>query len=151
MMRHRSGEADHLTVNENGRVDEYVRQMLTAFEGVVVDVEIARLQRIHRNKIRTGLEGSLHRPQLHWDELRLGNHIAVSVEQRGRCVACLAHDGRIGGPNELRTHLARRSDQPLADHGVVDRIEFVRKALGGFGTCVRHDQGTSFRRTRLPA
>ena len=128
-MRDRGAEADHAAGDEDRREDEHVGDVLAALERVVVDQEVALLQRLDRVALQAGAQGLADRPELHRDELGLRHRVAVPVHQAGRAVARLAQDGRIGRADQLHAHLARRRDQRLADDGLVDRAEVGHDAL----------------------
>ena len=129
MVRRRAREGDELALVEDRRIDEYVLQVLAAAVGIVIDVEVAFTQRVHRMHGGASTEDLRHRPELHGYQLGLGDDVALPIEQRGRRVLSLAHDVGVGGSHQLGAHLARGGDQALADHGVIDRIELHR--LGG--------------------
>ena len=99
--------------------------MLSAFERIVVDVEVALFERLDWEQLGAGTKCSGHRAELHGNKFCLGDDVAVAVQQRGRGVARFAHDGRVGRANELGPHFARRGDQSLADDRVIDGIEHV--------------------------
>ena len=135
MVRHRGTEAHDPSADEDRREDEDIGDVLAALKGVVVDQKIAFLQRFDRMAFQTGAQGLADRAELHGNELGLRDGVSVAVHESRRAVACFAQDGRIGRADELDAHLAGRSDQCLADHGVVDGAE-----AGAHG---------SFRRIRL--
>ena len=92
-----------------------------------------------------GAQGLADRPELHRDQLGLRHRVAVAVHQAGRAVARLAQDGRVGRADQLHAHLARRGDQRLADHGVVDRAETVVMPLSAGSDCPTHRGSPSSR------
>ena len=129
MVRHRGAEADDPAGDEDRREDEDVRDVLSALERVVVDQEVAFLQRLDRMALQAGAQGLADRAKLHGNELGLRHRVAVAVHQAGRAVARLAQDGRIGRADQLDAHLARRGDQRLADDGIVDWAQLAHEAL----------------------
>ena len=122
-MRDRGAEADDAAVDEDRREDEHVGDVLAALERVVVDQEVAFLERLDRMAPEAGAQGLADRAQLHRDQLGLRHGVAVAVHQAGRAVARLAQDGRVGRADQLHAHLAGAGDQRLADDGVVDRAQ----------------------------
>jgi hypothetical protein len=129
MMRHRGAEPDDPAADKDRREDEHVRNVLAALERVVVDQEIAFFKRLDRMAFQAGAQGLADRAQLHGNELRLGHRVAVAVHQAGRTVARLAQDGRVGRADQFYAHLARRGDQRLADHGIIDGTQLAHDGL----------------------
>ena len=129
MMRHRGAEAHDPAGDEDRREDEHVGNVLAALERVVVDQEVAFLQRLDRMAFQAGAQRLADRAELHGNELGLGHRVAVAVHQAGRAVARLAQDGRVGRADQLYAHLARRGDQRLADHGIVDGTQLAHGDL----------------------
>ena len=96
MVRHRGAEADDAALHEDRREDEDVGDMLAALEGVVVDEEVAFLQRIDGMTPQAGAQRLADRPELHGNQLGLRHRVAVAIHQARGAVACLAQDGRVG-------------------------------------------------------
>ena len=96
---------------------------MAALEGIIVDVKVPFFELIDGDSLGASGEGRAHRAELHRDQFRLGDDIAVPVQERRRAVARLAHDRRIGRADEFCTHFARRRAERLADHGVIDGVK----------------------------
>ena len=153
MVGDRAGEGDELALDEDRRINEHVLQVLPARVRIVGDIEVTVLKALHRINGSAGAKDLGHRAELHRNELGLRHDVAVAIEERGRCIRRLADDRRIGGANELDSHLARGGDEALADDGVINRIEELgplrqRQSLkhrrpSTLGSCCR------FRRARL--
>lgn len=126
MMCDRRPEAHDPARNEDRREDEDVGDVLAALEWIVIDQEVAFLQRLDGVPLQAGAQRLADRPELHWDELGLRHRVAEAVHQAGRAVARLAQDGGVGRADQLYPHLARARDQRLANYGIVDGIESGR-------------------------
>ena len=129
MVRDPGAEADDPAGDEDRREDEDVGDVLAALERVVVDQEVAFLERLDRMAPQAGAQRLADRAELHGDQLGLGHGVAVAVHQAGRAVARLAQDGRIGGADQLHAHLAGAGDQRLADDGIVEGTELGHAVL----------------------
>ena len=116
-------EAHEAVTEKDGREDEDVGDVLTAMVRVVVDVEIAGLQRLGRIELGASAEGCPDGAELHGNQLRLAHHVAVHIQQGGGAVVRFPHDRRVGRTHELDAHLFRGGDQRLGDDRLVDLIE----------------------------
>ena len=123
MMGDGGAEPDEPLTEEDGREDEHVRHVLSAVVRVVVDVEVARLQRLRWKELRARPERGADGAELHRNELRLAHDVAFDVEQCGRAVVRLAHDRRVRRPHELDSHLLRSGDEGLGDDCLIHLIE----------------------------
>jgi hypothetical protein len=97
--------------------------MLAPAVGIVVDVKVAGLKSLAWALLDASPEDLGHRPQVHRDELGLGDDIALAVEEGGRGILGLAHDVGIGRADELGAHFAGNGDQRVGDHRIINGIE----------------------------
>ena len=107
-------QADQLALVEAGRGDDEVVEVARAHPGIVGDVGVARLHVLQAEVADEVLDGLGHRVDVAGragDGLR--QHAALPVEDAGREVAGLAHDGREGGAQQRLRLLLDHGDQPV--------------------------------------
>ena len=67
MVRHRGAEADDAAVDEDRREDEDVGDVLAALERVVVDQEVAFLERVDGMALEAGAQASRRSARAAWE------------------------------------------------------------------------------------
>ena len=87
-----SGERDQPPVDKDRGIDEYIGQVLAAVVGVIGDVKITGLKFGDGFGLRARSERMADRAELQWDQLRLGDDVALGIEYRCCTVFRFAQD-----------------------------------------------------------
>src|SRR5215208_2022081 len=112
VVRPRDGVAEDLSFVGDGGDEGYVWEVRAARVGVVYGEDISRL----RVAAHDGGDRLRHRPKVDGDVLRLGDHVAFCVEERGRAVAPLLDVRRVGAPDQDRPHLLGYARERARQH-----------------------------------
>ena len=80
--------------------------------------------------VEHGGHGCGHRPEVDGDVLGLHDHLAPGGEQRRRGIAPLLDVGRVGRPDEHRTHLLAGGVQRACEDLELDRIHHAPQLDG---------------------
>ena len=115
MVRAGAGVADDLFADRKRRDERDVRQVRPTRERVVEDEDVARL-RVARDH---GGDRFRHRTEVDGDVLRLGDHAAAGVEERGRAVAPLLD---VGGEALRTSTVPISSAMPERAALITDRV-----------------------------
>ena len=128
-VRRRAGEADQLALVEDRDHDRHVRRVRGAAVGVVVEDDVALVDVVAEDRDHV-LDDLRHRAHEHRRRVRLGQLVALRVEDAGAEVLGLADDRRVGHAVEDAGHLLGDGGEGAADHAHEDRRREARGALG---------------------
>ncbi len=121
-MRGRAREGDELSLPEDRHDDPDVGRVRRALVRVVVRDDVALVDPVEPELADHALDDLRHRAHEHGRRVRLGDLVALGVEEPGAEVLGLADDRRVGDPEEDRAHLLRdrleRSADDAHEHGV---------------------------------
>ena len=105
--------------NENGRHQRNVRQMGAAAVGIVHQHTVAG-RHVH---VFDGVQhGHRHGAQVHRNVLRLGDHAALTVEQRARKILSLLDVGRKRRAAQRHPHLLGNAAEQVLEHFQANRV-----------------------------
>ena len=129
VVRHRAAVRDEGVPVEDGRDHGHVGQVRAAVVGVVQDVRVAGLR--HTLVIVAGdaLDRGGEHAEMGGQGLRLGDRLAVPVEDRGGRVERFLHQRGVGALEEHHLHLVGDRREAAAEHLQGHRIE--RCAVAG--------------------
>ena len=111
------GEAHQLALDEEGLEEGVLGAVQAAPIGVVVEDDVARLERVKRDLLGAGLYQERHPTDHGRAELGAGDHVALGVGQGAGKIEALVEDRRVGRLHEENAHLA--ADR---DHGRIDDV-----------------------------
>ncbi len=120
-------------VGVDGAHDGEVGKVGPAPVGVVDARLLARLE--PAEVVEHGAHAGRHRPQVHRDVLRLGDHLAVRTEHRGRAVRPLLDVGRVGGTPHRDPHLVGDPGEGVTKHLELHRGEWALRSQGAPPGC----------------
>ena len=114
-------EAQQLAVNEERLEEGVLRTVQAAPIGIVVEDDVAVLDRVERDFLRAGLDQQRHAADHRGAELGAGDHVALIVGERAGEIEPLVEDRRVGRLHQQNAHLAadrhhRRIDDVHGDH-----------------------------------
>ena len=109
MMSAVGGKAEVALADEERRHQRDVREMRPAAVGIVQDPRISGAVVLRHH----GGYRLRHRAEVHWDVLRLHDHLPAGIEQGGRGVAAFLDVRRMRSSHESGAHLfAHRAQRP---------------------------------------
>ena len=110
-------------IREHGRDDRHIRQMRTTIVRVVQHIHIAPL---HPAAVLThhGLDALPHRAKMHGHMRRIGDEVALSVEQCATEIQALFDVHRVGRIGEPQPHLFGNRHEQIIEYFQHDRIGF---------------------------
>ncbi len=124
-------EGDDAAVAEHRRDHVDVGQVrAAAVVGIVGDEHVARLDLVLRKARAQGCDRADHRAEMDRHAVRLGDHVAVGIEDRRRAVRALLDVGRERRAGQRRAHLLGGEEQ------------IARHRLGGYRVCCRSHWAT---------
>ena len=114
-------EAEKLAVDEEWLEEGVLRTVQAAPVGVVVQDDVAVLDRVERDLLGAGLDQERHAADHRRAELGAGDHVALVVGERAGEIEPLVEDRRVGRLHEQDAHLAaerhhRRIDDVHGHH-----------------------------------
>ena len=101
--------------------DGHIGQMRAAVVGVVQDKHIAGLH-LARVVADHGLDALAHRAQMHRHVRRVGNQMALGIEQGARKIQTLFDVHRVSGVLQLQTHLLGDIHEQVVEHFQEHRV-----------------------------
>ena len=125
----RRREGDELAVVEDRPEEHVLRHVAAAAERVVVDHDVARLERGGAELVEHAANRLADRAEVRGVEAALGDHPALAVEESAREVARLAEDRRVGGAHHVRAHLLGDLHELVADHAHRHAVDALRRAV----------------------
>ena len=95
--------------------DPYERFMADLSQGDFGELDLVEIV-----KLETRPKRVRDRTELQRDQLRLRHNIAAPVQEGRRTVLRLAHDRRVRGADQFRTHLMSARQKSAGDHRLID-------------------------------
>ena len=116
-------EGDELALPEHRLQQHVLGHVAGAAVRVVVQDDVALVERVEPELLDRPLDGELDRADLRGAELGLREHVARRVEDDAREVERLVEDRRVGRRHHRHAHVAAAARQVVVDHRERDRIE----------------------------
>ena len=112
-------ETQKLAILEEGLEEGVLRAVQAATIRVVVQDDVAVLDRVERDLLGAGLDQQRHAADHRGTEFRAGDHVALGVGERAGKIEALVKDRRIGRLHQQNAHLtADRHHRRIDDvHG----------------------------------